>query len=536
MNVLIVDDQKNIIDGIKEGVAWESIGVTRLLTACSATEAIHMISSHDVDLVVTDIEMPGMDGIELAKWISVYNEEIGIIFLTSHDDFDYARTAIKLKCCDYIIQPVDYFELQNALQKAVSALTLKNERDKIYENGIRWENFQKDIEMNCWQQIIYDESFSSPSGIQSVFQKIGYEIDWSQKYYLVIASLLTQKVILGKWQGKSSGAFLDTDIQKILGQDLPLVQVIKIDSDSRLCVFKECELLPWLQLWTAKKKHYYEIACYCSEAAFIYDLHKQYIRLKDLERQNIGAYSGVFQYRDQKEMQCTTLSVCEELSVENWKQKFLEHKGEEVIEEIRSYITRRQNMGALIQRQLFILQQMLLNAVYSLYNWDEKRFFHLLERQEIFDAYLVSANSVEDFFSFIGMLVENNDELLCKLANEDDKEELVGKIKMYISNHLDRKLDRQEIAEHFYLSKDHLTHIFKKYTGESIVQYINIQKLNKARNMLRSTNIPVNIIASGVGFSDYAYFSRLFKKEFGISAIEYRNTESEKSSPGTDEE
>ncbi len=525
MNVLVVDDQLNIIEGIRDGVSWEKIGVTGLFTARSASEAIQVISSCKMDLVVTDIEMPGMSGIELARWISAYSPETGIIFLTSHGDFDYAQTAVKLKCCDYILQPVNYLELQNAIQKALESVATEDERRKIYENGKRWENIRNEIETDAWQKIVCDETFSSPSAIQNVFQKIGYEVDWNQRYYLVLASLLTEKMALDKWQGKSGEDFLDSDIREILGRDLPLLRVIRSGRRERLCIFKECELLPYMQLWIGRKKHYYDIACYCSEPAVVYDLHKQYLQLKELDRQNMGAHSGVFQYKDQKEMQTTSLQVCEELFLENWKQELLNHEGGKVLEEIRSYVSRKQEEDGLTKRQLFVLQQMILNSIYSLYNWDEKRFFHLLEKPEIFNAYLSSASSAEEFYSFIEQLISSNEELLGQMTNEDDKEELVNQIKMYIYNNLDKKLDRQDIAGQFFMSKDYLTHIFKKYTGESIVSYINGQKLNKAKDLLKSTNIPINVIASSLGFADYTYFSRLFRKEFGLSAAEYRNQE-----------
>ncbi len=120
MNILIVDDQKTIVDGLKGGLDWKKIGIDRVHTACSAKEAKLVLLNFEIDILLTDIEMPEENGISLLQWTKQRYPQIVGIFLTSHADFEYAREAIKLGGFDYILQPVRYEEVEKVLLRAVA--------------------------------------------------------------------------------------------------------------------------------------------------------------------------------------------------------------------------------------------------------------------------------------------------------------------------------------------------------------------------------------------------------------------------------
>lgn len=118
MNVLLVDDQKAIVDSLKNGIRWENLPVEQVYTACSAKEAKLVLMNFAVDVLVSDIEMPEEDGLALCSWAKKNIEGLECIFLTSHADFDYAKEAIRLGGFDYILQPVRYEEVERVLLKA----------------------------------------------------------------------------------------------------------------------------------------------------------------------------------------------------------------------------------------------------------------------------------------------------------------------------------------------------------------------------------------------------------------------------------
>ena len=118
MNVLLVDDQKAIVDSLKNGIQWGKLPVSQVYTACSAKEAKLVLRNFEVDVLVSDIEMPEENGLSLCRWAKEQFQEIECIFLTSHADFAYAKEAIAMGGFDYVLQPVRYEEVEAVLLKA----------------------------------------------------------------------------------------------------------------------------------------------------------------------------------------------------------------------------------------------------------------------------------------------------------------------------------------------------------------------------------------------------------------------------------
>ena len=122
MKVLLVDDQVRILEATKKLVDWDKLGVDRVLTAQGADEARAILDGEAVDILLTDIEMPGEDGIALQRWQREHHPEVLCIFLTSHADFAYAREALRNGAYDYILQPAAIPEIEKVLERAIGSL------------------------------------------------------------------------------------------------------------------------------------------------------------------------------------------------------------------------------------------------------------------------------------------------------------------------------------------------------------------------------------------------------------------------------
>ncbi|MDL2232980.1 helix-turn-helix domain-containing protein [Ruminococcaceae bacterium OttesenSCG-928-L11] len=142
MNVLLVDDQRAIVESLKKGIRWETIPVEKVYTACSAREAKMVLRNFEVDVLVTDIEMPEEDGLSLFRWTKEAVPDVEGVFLTSHADFNYAQNAIHMGGFDYILQPVKYTDVEDVLRKVWEKI---KDRDKIrrLENTKRLVQEQK---------------------------------------------------------------------------------------------------------------------------------------------------------------------------------------------------------------------------------------------------------------------------------------------------------------------------------------------------------------------------------------------------------
>lgn len=126
MKLLIVDDEIFAIQGIMQGVNWEVLDYDEVLQANSYAQAVEVLTKKPAEVVLCDIEMPDESGLELIGWINEHLPETECIILSCHDEFDFARQAVKLKCLDYILKPARYDFLTEVLRKAYETVNEKN--------------------------------------------------------------------------------------------------------------------------------------------------------------------------------------------------------------------------------------------------------------------------------------------------------------------------------------------------------------------------------------------------------------------------
>ena len=130
MTILMVDDQKSVLDGLLSGLDFESVDIDRVYAASSAAEAMEILRRQPVDILMTDIEMPGKNGLELVSMAKELQPDLLLILLTSHAVFAYAQDSVKLGCFDYIVQPAPYELILETLRRAAAHLK-KNQLDKV---------------------------------------------------------------------------------------------------------------------------------------------------------------------------------------------------------------------------------------------------------------------------------------------------------------------------------------------------------------------------------------------------------------------
>lgn len=122
MNLLLVDDEIAMIQIMKESIDWKKLGFQKVFTAYNSEEAKDILESSAIDILLCDIEMPGESGLELIRWIQGIYPEIVCIILTGYPDFNYARSAISLGVYQYLLKPVAFEELEEAVVSAIERI------------------------------------------------------------------------------------------------------------------------------------------------------------------------------------------------------------------------------------------------------------------------------------------------------------------------------------------------------------------------------------------------------------------------------
>lgn len=133
MNLLIVDDEILAVQGLQDDIPWETLHFDRVLTANSYAQAVNLFMENRIDILLCDIEMPYGNGVELVKWVKEHFPAVECIFLTCHDNFEFARKAIEMQCLGYLLKPADTKDVVRYLQKAEQKL-LRAGESQIYQD------------------------------------------------------------------------------------------------------------------------------------------------------------------------------------------------------------------------------------------------------------------------------------------------------------------------------------------------------------------------------------------------------------------
>lgn len=191
MKLLIVDDELWAIQGILDGVNWEELAFEEVLTACSYAQAVDIMQKAFIDVMLCDIEMPGESGLELVAYANAHSRSTACIILSCHDEFDYARQAVKLDCLDYVLKPVRYETLTEILKKAmdhireqthrsmmesfgqeyIDGLAKKSKGDYISVEDIAETYIKEHLDSDLSVKLVADAAFVSADHLTRVFKK-----------------------------------------------------------------------------------------------------------------------------------------------------------------------------------------------------------------------------------------------------------------------------------------------------------------------------------------------------------------------------
>lgn len=185
MNLLIVDDEIFAIQGLLEDIQKEQLGLDKILTANCYAQAVNIFINHKVDILLCDIEMPFGSGLDLVEWVNSHYEKTECIFLTCHDEFDFARQAVKLNCLDYILKPATAETVNEVLKRAADHIKNCRKEDIYKQYGKMYFN---NMSEHIGQQ---GDMMTGPQAVTRTEEYIAMHIDED-----LSVELLAEKVFL----------------------------------------------------------------------------------------------------------------------------------------------------------------------------------------------------------------------------------------------------------------------------------------------------------------------------------------------------
>lgn len=524
MNVLVVDDQKDVLEGIVAGVNWDRLGVHRVFTGCNATAAKEIISNEMIHILLCDIEMPGENGLVLFQWVKTHYSDIEGIFLTSHADFDYAKEAIRLGSFDYILQPAEYKDVEEAILRVMSRI-LKN--SALCKIGEYWNDHEREILENSIYQYLYMNSGDYHKIIRFL-QLRGDMVDAETLFIPVLLHIPRWKIHLTQWDDK----LLKYTIGNILSELFSRIQVRYIlikthDNCFLVLLFTEAkQQLDWLkireeflQFLEFFNNYLDQIAIYLGKTVYLEYMADEVYSLRKMKRNNVILQSNVFIAHKGMEGQQETMVAAEEFI--KWRElleKGYTHLVKNEIQEFLTGIIEKKQMNIKV---LLAFHQKFTRMLMMAAENRHMEFMDFFMNEEEFEQYNGSYDNIDGLLVWIKKLLPQFKTTGSTEQNIDDS--AVTQTIEYIKKNIDKNVTRGQLAEQVHLNSEYLSRLFKKETGMMLKDYIVSEKMKTAKHLLLTTNLSVSIIASKVGYSNFSNFTQIFKKTEGVTPGDFRN-------------
>ncbi|MBD0381963.1 response regulator [Paenibacillus sedimenti] len=511
--MLIVDDEKNIRLGLKAMIAREFPDTYAFEFAGDGEEALALLASAGIDIVITDIRMPVMDGITLIHRIQELVPKPAVLILSGHDDFHFAKEAIRCEVKEYLLKPIVRDELSRTLLRLEKELKQK-------------EQIQEQLSSSMQQRVAFQESQLSyllrsshlpEADLRSKLQ--GIEMQWLDEGFQI--GVLQYR---GTVQEMGHAEFL-ARIHAEIGNAPEWCRTRRAhvwDKENQLVLIAEHGELFQHLAERISGPGYFTYSMGLSAPA------RGVTRLQEAYQEAQQALKYTF-----------LLSVPGVVRFEGISQKSRSFAPPtETIKKIANMLgtDRDKEMTALLMEVLDIktvtrFDISYLEAVSRAFNEHVfDKVFHVYggESVEILRLFkkvgdISNFNYFHDYFHSVeGLLHRLNDYVRSMKTFHIDHKEM-KKAVQYMQENYRKDLNMAIVSNHVSLNYSYFSQAFKEYTGESFVNYLKKLRIDRARELLATTDYKVYEISKMAGFENTKHFSRVFKEMEGVSPQEYRD-------------
>lgn len=528
--LLIVDDEPLVQIGVKSMLNWIDYEIEVIGSAANGKQALDIIESNMPDIVITDIKMPIMDGLELVKYCIDNFEKIPVfIILTSYEEFELAKRAIKYNVVDYLIKlELDASVLKESIEKALVKVKKKYEKEENFQNVLEGDFTAHIFEEKFFVKLLYN-LFENEEQINMQLNDL--KLDLAGDRFLACFCEI-------------SGNNEDTlSNEQILNQYICTLNMVKeiavkylkcfiISLDYKhfviICCFEETQMENINELVFTSLEKISLMICKYFNVQIKIGIGNSYDKLKSIdasfEQARHCSNSSVNEdriafYSDLKKNSYVEDAFDIAFLKEDLVKAFDEYDTD-AIYKIFSQIIRVFNEHPTKHLQAL---DCACNILYLCLNLlpDGENCINKIFSNEI-DGYksIYAKKNVEQINGWVGLLRDK----LCEYLEErkkDYKHNIINHVKKYINEHLEDKLSLNEIASLYSISPSYLSALFKKYCDIGFSEYITQMKVNKAKELLLKENYKVYEVSDMLGFESAFYFSKVFKKVTGYSPKEY---------------
>lgn len=493
-DVMLVDDEKLITQGLMNIIDWESIGLKIREIAYNGEEALNKFKKKAVDIIVTDISMPKLNGLELINEIKKINSNTKFTILSGYDEFAYAKEAIKYGVESYILKPINEKELEEVMSNIVKGLDLKKKEKNIL--------LDKNRKLIQYLEGMLDDNF-----IYNMEDSIS--IDLYNKLYTVANIKILRK---------------ENEEEKTYIEDL--IERNTIDKFDILYRYDDQAILinSWDKNMSRKDIiNYYENIKKClieeyNKGIFmavgntvfdIKDIRRSYKVASEFKKYILTEGVNKCVYKENiRDINEKKKSFKEEIDNIN---KLIIEKNKKALEEYISEILENKNLTPKNIYDFSIKVIILIDNISDEFKIEKKYGGDSLSNTII---ELCNESTRKSVNAFIVRQIEELIEEMCKSTVKYSP--VVQQIVNIVNEKYYEELSLKTLAHQYNVNSSYLGQIFSKEIGSSFSEYLNKTKNIKAKELILNTNMRINDIAKSVGYIDTSYFYRKFKKYYGV--------------------
>lgn len=511
--ILLVDDEKLELEAIAQYVRWEDMGIAVADTAKNGREALQKMSLCKPDIILTDVRMPVMDGLEFARKAKQLDKHVKIVFLSGHDEFQYIKAALSVEAVGYLLKPVDHEELAAVMQRVIR----KCEEDKQLLGSA------EGLKERLVRSLAFETDMDSRREWVRKIERLPRPLPLSGHYKVAYASIRTSSP-------GTRPAELFADVQRSLEQRGEHHYAWYLDEE-RFCAIYYAQPAAESDVpdeaesfWRALSGEFQVRGAALSvglsaEGRLLVDLHDRFEEARFAHGSRFyDGCSSVHAYAPFKSPAAPTVDPAAAaagigLAISHAR---LDDIDRQVAGFLAPYAANRTPRETIVSDTAHLLSDLerqyapLLEAIEGARERQEANWKLMMEPDSLAE---LRAHLCAWCRAIAGMIE----------AREQDKHlPIVQRVMETIDARYSQPLTVEQLAAEVYLSPNYIRTLFKEKSGETILEYLTKVRIRRAAELLKDRSLRVHEISKAVGYENVSYFCALFQKHRGVTPNDYR--------------
>ena len=547
LKIFLAEDEVVVRETIKRMIPWEELGFELVGEAADGEMALPLLIRQQPDLLITDIKMPFMDGLTLARLAKKEIPGLKVVILSGYDDFNYAKQAIGIGVEDYLLKPIT----KNALIERLSEIRSRYEHEKTQKEY--YEKFHR--EMQAYEKNSIRDFFEAlvrgSMDMMEVYkraEKLGLDIV-AEAYNVLIFTMNCDEDFSGQrdeyssWEAESlellENFFAGHSSAMLFRSNIFSYGVLlkgqreTIEENTRACVDEIRKILSrqdgrreWFlavgqsveRLSQIQKS--YHTASRAFSQRYLYDENILYYD----EMETMEHPGGQAETEDNAYLQKVDVNALNPAILQKFLSNGLQEETENFVKDY-FYAIGQEPMESLVFRNYVIL-----NVRFSVISFIKGLGCDTneMESADTEEVLAESGKNMESAITYAKKMISQAIEIRDQNSGNKNRSILKTAVDFIDSHYMEEDISLNTVANVANVSSNHFSALFSQNMGQTFIEYLTTLRMNKAKELLRCTGMRSSEIAGEIGYKDAHYFSYLFKKTQGMTPSDYRKAREEK--------